>query len=130
LRVEVIESEFDLGGTAARDNIERLRLGDIRIMVDDFGSGASNVHRILELTADAVKLDISLIADIETNPERRRYLGKLASVAAKADVEVIAEGIERESQLRILLDEGFQFGQGFLFARPVPAREVERILQY
>jgi len=130
LRVEVIESQFDFDRDDVRSNLETLRREGIRVMVDDYGKGSSDVHRLIELTADALKLDIALIADIETNAERRVYLQKLSVIADRAGVELIAEGIERESQLSILIEHGFAFGQGFLFSQPVPASGVGSVLQH
>ena len=130
LRVEVIESYFDLDRQQVRANLETLRRKEVFVMVDDYGTGASDVHRLIELAADAIKLDISMIADIETNADRRRYLEKLSAIARRADLEVVVEGIERESQLAILLALGYQLGQGFLFSPAVPADEVGTLLHH
>jgi len=130
LRVEVIESFFDLDRQEVRANLETLRRNEVFVMVDDYGTGASDVHRLIELAADAIKLDISMIADIETNAERRRYLEKLSAIARRAGLEVLVEGIERESQLAILLALGYQLGQGFLFSPAVPAAEVGTLLHH
>jgi len=130
LRVEVIESFFDLDRQEVRANLETFRRKEVFVMVDDYGTGASDVHRLIELAADAIKLDISMIADIETNADRRRYLEKLSAIARRAGLEVLVEGVERESQLAILLGLGYQLGQGFLFSPAVPAAEVGTLVHH
>jgi len=130
LRVEVIESFFDLDRQEVRANLETFRRKEVFVMVDDYGTGASDVHRLIELAADAIKLDISMIADIETNANRRRYLEKLSAIARRAGLEVLVEGVERESQLAILLGLGYQLGQGFLFSPAVPAAEVGTLVHH
>lgn len=128
LRVEVIESEFDLGGDDVKANLATLRREQIKVVIDDFGTGASTVERFIEVDADALKLDRSLIADIETAPERAEIISAVASAARLAGLEVVAEGIERTSQLEVLLAAGCTYGQGYLFSRPVPASSVPSIL--
>ena len=128
LRVEVIESEFDLGGREVKKNLETLRKEEIKVMIDDFGTGASTVDRLVEVSADAVKLDATLIADIETNPARPQAIAAVVAAAHLAGLEVIAEGIERETQFELLAVAGCRFGQGYLFSAPVRAADVPAIL--
>jgi len=128
LRVEIIESEFDLGGPDVRANLATLRKEEVRVVIDDFGTGASTVDRLLEISADAIKLDASLIADLEDNSERFASIAAVVAAGDLAGVEVVAEGIERESQHDLLLRAGCRFGQGYLFSRPVRAENVPTIL--
>ncbi len=129
LRVEVLESEFDLGGEAVRKNLATLRQKHIMVMIDDFGTGASTVDRLIEIDADAIKLDASVIADIDTNPARPQAISAVTSAAELAGLEVIAEGIERDSQVALLAAVGCRYGQGYLFSAPVAADAVPDILE-
>ncbi|MGV8969798.1 MAG: EAL domain-containing protein [Microbacteriaceae bacterium] len=129
LRVEIIESEFDLGGDGVSANLTTLRSEEIKVMIDDFGIGASTVERIVEVNADAVKLDASLIRDLENNSSVLELISSVVSAAQLAGIEVVAEGIERQSQLDLLREAGCMFGQGYLFARPVSAAEVPALLE-
>lgn len=128
LRVEVIESHFDLGGPQVRKNLTTLRTKGIMVVIDDFGKGASTVDRLLQIDADAVKFDAELIADLETNTSRPAAIHAVAEAAHLAGLEVIAEGIERDTQLTMLAELGCRFGQGYLFSEPVVAAEVPAIL--
>lgn len=128
LRVEVIESDFDLAGPDVHSNLATLRGESVRLVIDDFGTGASTIERILEVGADAIKLDRTLIADLEENPDRYESIVAVVAAAELAGVEVVAEGIERESQYALLLKAGCRFGQGYLFSRPVRAADVPSIL--
>jgi EAL domain-containing protein (putative c-di-GMP-specific phosphodiesterase class I) len=129
LRVEIIESQFDLGGHDVSVNLTRLREEHIKVMIDDFGAGASTAERLIAVNADAVKLDASLISDIEHMPDRLSMIAAVVVAAQLVGVEVVAEGIERQSQLDLLRDAGCIFGQGFLIARPVTASGVPFLLE-
>jgi EAL domain-containing protein (putative c-di-GMP-specific phosphodiesterase class I)/GGDEF domain-containing protein len=93
------------------------RLG-FRIAVDDVGAGYSGLEKIAHLNPSYLKLDRELIKDIDSSHIRREMSRALKNFAEKIGSTIIAEGIEREAELRTLVDLGIQFGQGFLLARP------------
>ncbi|MDP3208225.1 MAG: EAL domain-containing protein [Rhodoglobus sp.] len=128
LQVEVIESDFDMTGPEVRANLQALRREQIKVLVDDFGAGASDVKRVSSLDADGIKIDRSLIEGIETDAAAQDLLDGILALAASADMHVVAEGIETEAQLRVLIEHGCTYGQGFLFSRPVSAADVPDIL--
>ncbi len=128
LQVEVIESDFDLRGPAVRANLQALRREEIKVLVDDFGAGASTVERVSSLDADGIKIDRSLINGIESDALAQDLLDGILALAGSAGMHVIAEGIETQAQLSVLVEHGCTYGQGFLFSRPVPAASVPDIL--
>ena len=101
-------------------------IGNCRLAVDDAGAGYTSLSHILELHPDFVKLDISLVRDIDTNPARQAMIAGMCHFAAQSGTTLIAEGIETEAEAKMLRDLGVplgesgMLGQGFLFGRPRP----------
>ena len=105
----------------------RRALDDIdhcQVAVDDAGAGYTSLSHILELQPDFVKLDISLVRDIDTNPARQAMIAGMCHFAAQSGTTLIAEGIETEAESAMLrelgvpLGEGGMLGQGYFYGRP------------
>jgi EAL domain-containing protein (putative c-di-GMP-specific phosphodiesterase class I) len=105
---------------AVRSAIDRLG-PDVRTAVDDAGAGIANFSHLVELRPGIVKIDASLIRDLDTDLARQAVLVGLVHFAARAGCEVIAEGIETEAERVTAAALGVTHGQGYLFARPAPA---------
>ena len=101
-------------------------LGDCRLAVDDAGAGFTSLNHILELRPDLVKLDISLVRDIDSDPARQAMTAGMCHFAAETGTVVVAEGIETEAEAEMLLKIGVPvfasdlLGQGYYFGHPVP----------
>ncbi|HEX7501537.1 MAG TPA: EAL domain-containing response regulator [Polyangia bacterium] len=100
------------------NRIDRLRKLGYKIAVDDLGEGYSGLNSFADLEPDAVKLDMSLIRGIERAPTKRRMVHALASLCRELGTPLVAEGVETQAELDILIDLGADWLQGFLFARP------------
>jgi EAL domain-containing protein (putative c-di-GMP-specific phosphodiesterase class I) len=100
------------------DRIERLRRLGYRIAVDDLGEGYSGLNSFAALEPDAVKLDMSLIRGIDRAPTKRRMVHALASLCRELGTPLVAEGVETQAELDILIDLGVDWLQGYFFARP------------
>jgi EAL domain-containing protein (putative c-di-GMP-specific phosphodiesterase class I) len=97
------------------------RLGpNVRLAVDDAGSGYASLRHILSLKPAYVKLDIEWVRGIGGDPIRRSLVSGLAYFAAETGCELIAEGIEQEEERQALIELGVRLGQGFLLGRPEP----------
>ena len=103
---------------AFRATLEYLRTLGFRIAIDDGGAGYGSMQCIAEVRPEWLKIDISLIRDVDTDEVRRALVGTLVTFAERTGVKLIAEGIERADQLAVLRELGVEFGQGFLFCRP------------
>ncbi|MFH1075241.1 MAG: EAL domain-containing protein [Pseudomonadota bacterium] len=88
------------------------------ITINDTEASYSNFESILQLAPDYIKLDISMVHDIEKNDLKREFVKTIVQIAANIKTKVIAEGIERKKQSQALIDIGIIYGQGFLFAEP------------
>ncbi len=95
--------------------------GHARLAVDDAGAGYAGLRHILELKPHFVKLDISLVRNIDADPARQAMVAGMAHFAKDSGCELIAEGIETEPELRELVRLGVKLGQGYLFGKPAPA---------
>ena len=93
---------------------ELRRLG-YRVGLDDFGTGYSSLAYLRRLPLDFLKIDRSLVADVDHDHQALAVAGAIIDVAAALELEVIAEGVERESQAETLLELGADQAQGFLF---------------
>jgi EAL domain-containing protein (putative c-di-GMP-specific phosphodiesterase class I) len=90
------------------------------IAIDDTGTGYSGLETVAELRPNFIKLDISIIRDIDKNIPKQELIKAIMAFSKELNSTVIAEGIETEEELHILRELGINFGQGFLFARPGP----------
>lgn len=129
LTVEITETFLvdDLG--LARRHIERLASRGVRIALDDFGTGYSNLRALLQLPIHTVKLDQSLIGDVGKDPRVSKLVRAMLGAARSLDARIVAEGVEDEAQALFLRAAGCDRMQGYLFARPMPAEEVEIMLR-
>lgn len=94
--------------------------GKVRLAVDDAGAGYAGLRHILELQPQFVKLDLSLVRHVDTDPARQAMVAGMAHFARNSSCELIAEGIETEDELNELIRLGVTLGQGYLFGKPGP----------
>jgi diguanylate cyclase (GGDEF)-like protein len=122
--VEVSEHEEVDDYTSLRKALAPWRDEGLQIAVDDVGAGFSSLRHVLELAPDVVKLDISLVQGLPTDPVRRALVTALVAFATEAGAVVVAEGIETEAELQALRGTGVTLGQGFHLARPMLVDEL------
>jgi EAL domain-containing protein (putative c-di-GMP-specific phosphodiesterase class I) len=97
-----------------------LRARGMRIAIDDAGAGYSSFRHILLIKPDVIKLDISIVRDIDKDSSRRALAAALISFSAEINANLVAEGVETEGEREALQRLGATLGQGYLFARPGP----------
>lgn len=100
----------------------------VEISLDDFGTGYSAMSYLKKFDIDYLKIDRSFIRDMATDPVDRAIVEAIVVMAHKLAIRVIAEGVETTEQRDLLLAAGCDYGQGYLFARPMPAAEFEAYL--
>lgn len=116
--IEISEKEMVGDYASFRDVLKRVRAANIRIAIDDAGSGYSGLEAILYLRPNYIKIADSLVRNLEQDPIKREIIASLASIARQIDASVIAEGIERPDECDALVRLGIPYGQGFLLGRP------------
>lgn len=95
-----------------------IRRRGARLAIDDAGAGFASMRHIVSLRPDIIKLDISLIRDIDRDPSRRALAASIALFGAQTAASIVAEGIETEAELAALVELGIPYGQGYLLGRP------------
>ena len=105
--------------------LQRVRQRGIEVAVDDFGTGYSNWAYLKELPANTVKLDQSLISGLSTNQNDKHLVRTLIGLAKGLGYCVVAEGVENQETLSLLIQWGCSQAQGYLIARPMPAAALE-----
>jgi diguanylate cyclase (GGDEF)-like protein/PAS domain S-box-containing protein len=113
---------------AASRILEEVRALGVSVALDDFGTGYSSLGLLKDYPVDVLKLDRSLIAGLGARPEATPIVKAAVDMAAALALTVVAEGIERPEQARVLADLGCTLGQGFAFSPPVPLRDASRLV--
>jgi diguanylate cyclase (GGDEF)-like protein len=127
--------ELELTETAITANIDRsavvvkeLRALGVRIAVDDFGTGYNSLATLKSYEVDTLKLDMCFVTGIANNPVDRAIASAVITAAHALDARVVAEGIETAEQLAALIALHSDFGQGYLFSKPVAPELFEQFL--
>lgn len=116
VELEFTESAAMEVGDAVLDEIRSLRMEGARIAIDDFGTGYSNISRLRSMPLDRVKLDPSLIADIESSEKARVVVQAVIQLIKGVDCEIVAEAVETSAQADILRAMGCDTVQGYVFS--------------
>lgn len=128
LHLEVTESMVMQDRSTSLEALNQLRELGLKIDLDDFGTGYSSLSCLQEFPIDTLKIDRSFISNLEHVRELAALLSAVITLADNLGLEVIAEGIEDINQLSILQALGCGYGQGYYFAKPLPADAVEGYL--
>jgi diguanylate cyclase (GGDEF)-like protein/PAS domain S-box-containing protein len=128
LLLELTESL--LLGDSDRIGAELAELKEIgvRLAIDDFGTGYSSLSYLLQLPIDVLKIDKSFVTGIAASPRQHALVKGIVRLAGTLEVEVIAEGIETETERELLAGMGCQYGQGYLLSVPLEATQAEELL--
>jgi EAL domain-containing protein (putative c-di-GMP-specific phosphodiesterase class I) len=112
---------------ATLDLLHQLRALGIRIAMDDFGTGYSSLTYLQCFPFDKIKIDRSFVKDITESTGSLNIVRAVAALANGMGMTATAEGVETREQLDRITSEGCTEMQGFLFSKPLPAQEIERL---
>ena len=133
VELELTETAFDVLGEAMRahsiDVVESLRGMGFSIDMDDFGSGYSDLALLNQLPLDVMKIDRSLLLASEGSDRMRIVLRQMIALGHALDMHVICEGIETEEQEQMLIACGCEYGQGYLYGKPMRRADYEAFLR-
>jgi diguanylate cyclase (GGDEF)-like protein len=121
LVLEITESVVMRNADVGISRLEELRALGVRLAIDDFGTGYSSLSYLQRLPIDVLKIDKSFIDGVDDDARGAALVRTILGLAETMSLRCVAEGIETESQLQALTALGCAYGQGFLFAHPLPA---------
>jgi diguanylate cyclase (GGDEF)-like protein/PAS domain S-box-containing protein len=124
LVLEITESLLLRDDDAVWEDLKRLRDMGIRVAIDDFGTGYSALSYLRQVPLDIVKLDRMFVTTMTTSRRQRDLVHGIVGLIDLLRLEVVAEGIETAEHRRACAEVGCRFGQGYLFARPMPAADT------
>ncbi len=128
LKLEVTESMVMDNAEMALEVLSELCALGVRLSTDDFGTGYSSLSYLHRFPFERLKIDRSFIGKMDSDPKSEEIVRTILTLAENLRLEVVAEGIETETQFLRLRELGCSLAQGFLFSKPVPALEAENIL--
>jgi diguanylate cyclase (GGDEF)-like protein len=128
LDLEVTESTIMKNPEKGVETLKKLQALGIKISLDDFGTGYSSLSYLKRLPIDILKIDKSFIDDVTENTDDAALVEAIIALAHNLKLKVIAEGVEREDQLQRLYELDCDEWQGFLFSKPLPAKDFRDLL--
>ena len=126
LEVEITESVYAEHPDSIKNTINKLHQAGFIVLMDDFGSGYSSLSFLADTNVDVIKLDMRFL-NCDT-PKSNYILSTVIRITYWLNLRIIAEGVENRKQADTLLKIGCFYAQGFLFCKPIPSREYEKLL--
>jgi diguanylate cyclase (GGDEF)-like protein/PAS domain S-box-containing protein len=128
LCLEITESVVMDDAEGVIDRLRELKEIGVSLAIDDFGTGYSSLSYLRRFPVDILKVDQSFVDGLGPDPEDSAIVAAIVSLASTLELEAVAEGVETAEQLAELRRLGCTGAQGYLFAKPVPAEEIEGLL--
>ena len=129
LKLEITESAIMEDAQIVTSRLLQLRKLGVRLGLDDFGTGYSSLSYLHRFPLDTLKIDRSFVARLLEDGENREIVRTIVTLGKNLGMDVVAEGVEEAQQLSDLRGLDCQHGQGYFFARPLPADEAIRVLR-
>lgn len=129
LKLELTESAVMDNAETAILMLKQIKETGVRISIDDFGTGYSSLSYLHRFPIDLLKVDRSFVSAMEENTENSEIVRTVIALAKALNLKVVAEGIESIHQFHQLRILGCEYGQGYLFSKPLPVAEIERLLE-
>ncbi len=130
VKLELTESVIMADAEKAVKVINDLKERGVSVVIDDFGTGYSSLAYLQRFPVHCLKVDRSFVLKMDDTRENREIVKTIIKMAHSLGLEVVAEGVEQQSQLAILAGLNCENGQGFLFSKPLDAAEIDELLRY
>ena len=128
LKLEITESALMENPDKATTLLQQLKDLGVKLLIDDFGTGYSSLSYLHRFPFDTVKIDQSFVSGMDRCNDQSEIVRAIVSLAHTLGMNVIAEGVETAAQLAQLQELGAEYGQGYLFAQPLPPEAAEHLL--
>jgi diguanylate cyclase (GGDEF)-like protein/PAS domain S-box-containing protein len=130
LKLEITETALMEDADETIRLVHRLKDLGLKLVIDDFGTGYSSLSYLQRLPIDTLKVDRSFVSRITSEPDgNRNIVEAIISLAHRLEMVVVAEGVETEEQLAILREMNCQFGQGYLFSKPLSKPKADQLIE-
>ena len=129
LKIEITESAYAEDGDSIVETVNRLREYGFIVMMDDFGSGYSSLNMLKSVPVDVLKMDMRFL-EINENEEEKGVgiLESVVNMARQMRIPIVVEGVETQAQENLLRKMGCSYTQGYLYYKPMPIADFEKIL--
>ena len=128
-RFEITETSFEAMKQNRNNILEALQAKGAMTLLDDFGSGYSSYGVLQDYNFDILKIDMSLVRQIETNPKSRSILKSIIEMAHELGMKLVAEGAETEEQVAFLIENDCDYIQGYYYSKPLPEDEFIEFME-
>ena len=128
LELELTESILIQNAEGVLASLKRLKQIGVKLSIDDFGTGYSSLSYLKRFDVDKLKIDQSFVRDLASDPVDEAIIRAIIQMARSLNLKTIAEGVETVDQRFRLQSFGCDEAQGYLYSRPMPAAEIERLL--
>ena len=128
LKLEITETAIMDDVQASTKTLGLLKNEGVTLAIDDFGTGYSSMSYLQRFPLDQLKIDLSFVRGIDKNQESMEIVRGIINLAHSLRLKTVAEGIERREQQNLLYSMQCEFGQGFLYAKPMPREEAEAFI--
>ena len=130
LKLEITESAYTENAKKFQETVKQLREEGFYILMDDFGSGYSSLNMLHSVKVDTLKLDMRFLDMAEEDKEKGIHiLNSMVQLSKSMNLPIIIEGVETKEQETYLRDMGCQFAQGYLYYKPMPVYEYEKLIK-
>lgn len=128
LKLEITESSTMENAENTIEKLREIRKTGVKLSIDDFGTGYSSLSYLQRFPVDTLKIDRSFVSSMEDAAENDEIVCTIMALASSLKLDVVAEGIENVRQLERLRRLGCEYGQGYLFSRPLPVSGIDELL--
>lgn len=122
INLEITETAVSFGQNAMKQNLDRLSEAGVSFSLDDYGTGYSNMKRVVQLPLKIVKLDKSFV-DEQNNPKMWIVLQNTVKMLKDMNIEIVVEGIENEQMVTLFTELNCDYIQGYFFSKPIPEEQ-------
>lgn len=119
VRTEITETAATQSAQQMQSLTARIKLTGASLAIDDFGTGYSSLRALAELPFETLKIDLSFVDEMFDSPKSLRLLRAIIGFGRSLDLQLVAEGVETEAQRQLLVTEGVDLAQGYLFGKPM-----------
>lgn len=127
--VEITEGLLLDASEHVSNRLLEFRDAGVQVSLDDFGTGYSSLSYLKKFDIDYLKIDKSFVANLAPGSDDLALCQAIIVMAHKLGIKVVAEGVETKTQRDLLVEAGCDYGQGYLFSAPIPARDFERLFK-